>query len=110
MPDPFPLPEEAPMSCARRLVLEALEERLTPTTFGYSWPDARHLTVRFVPDGTLVGGAPSRLFQLLGPSQAAVWEQEVLRALQAWASQTNIDLTVVADDGSPLGTPGALQG
>src|SRR5262249_18458642 len=90
--------------------LEALEDRLTPTTFGYPWPDARHLTVSFVPDGTPVGASTSRLFSLLGPNQAAAWEQEMLRALQAWAATTNVDLNVVADDGSPLGTPGALQG
>jgi hypothetical protein len=90
--------------------LEALEERLTPTTFGNPWPDPLHLTVSFAPDGAQVGASTSQLFQLLGPSQAPAWQTEVLRAFQAWASQANIDLSVVAADGSPLGASGALQG
>jgi hypothetical protein len=96
----------------QRLHLEHLEDRLTPATFGFPWPNASHLTVSFVPDGTLVGNAPSQLGSTLLAQgiQPSVWQGEVLRALQTWAANANINFSVVADDGSPLGTPGALQG
>ena len=38
-----------------KLRAEILEDRCTPTTFGNPWPDASHLTMSFVPDGTQVG-------------------------------------------------------
>jgi hypothetical protein len=100
-----------------RLRLEQLEDRLTPVTFGFPWPNASHLTVSFVPDRTTVGTLnnnpiPSQLFSLFGAQgiSASVWQGEVLRALQTWAAHANISFSVVADDGEPLGTPGALQG
>jgi hypothetical protein len=40
----------------------------------------------------------------------SVWEREVLRAFQTWASVSNINIGVVADGGQPLGTTGAVQG
>jgi hypothetical protein len=99
------------MTRARPLSVEQLEDRTTPATFGAPWPDPQHLTVSFVPDGTAVGASSSDLFATLNAEvPQAVWQQEVLRGLQAWASQINANLTVVPDDGSPLGTPGALQG
>ena len=47
-----------------------LEDRTTPATFGTAWPDARHLSLSFAPDGTTVAGAASTLTQLLGASNA----------------------------------------
>src|SRR5262245_13126559 len=98
-----------------RLSLERLEDRLAPAAFGYPWPDAAHLTVSWVPDGTPLGpaaGAPrSALFATLDAQlPRAVWQGEVLRALQTWAAQANINLTLVPDSGDPLGTPGLVQG
>jgi hypothetical protein len=40
----------------------------------------------------------------------ADWQREMLRALQTWAAETGLELTVVSDSGDPLGTPGAAQG
>src|SRR5436853_358827 len=45
--------------------VEALEDRLTPATFGFPWPDAHHLTVSFAPDGTAVGAGQSQLFSTM---------------------------------------------
>src|SRR5262245_57029231 len=110
------------MSRTDRPVLEFLEDRCTPSLFGSPWPD-RHLTVSFVPDGTQIippgvdpaglvtGGVRSNLSAALGATiSPSVWQQEMLRALQTWAAQTNLNITVVPDDGQPLGTPGAVQG
>src|SRR5438105_15961150 len=93
------------------LCVERLEDRCTPATWGNPWPDPQHLTLSFVPDGTPVGGQTSNLFQAmspLGPTQ--VWQTAMLRAFQTWAVQANINIGVVADQGLPLGTTGAVQG
>jgi predicted Zn-dependent protease len=93
------------------LVLEHLEDRLTPSTFGQTWPDPGHLTLSFVPDNTNVGGSPSGLFKLLNSAApTANWETAILQAFQTWADQTNINIGVVSDSGLPLGTTGAVQG
>src|SRR3954454_15915791 len=90
--------------------LEALEERRVPAQFGVPWHDAIHLTVSFVPDGTLVGTQPSTLFQTLDAQQpTAQWQGEILRAFQTWAVVANINFGLKADDGSPLGVPGPDQ-
>ncbi|HYT92168.1 MAG TPA: matrixin family metalloprotease, partial [Gemmataceae bacterium] len=98
------------MKRTRTLSFEQLENRLTPTVWNNPWPDGTHLTLSFVPDGTLVGGRPSTLFQMLnarGPT--ALWQHQILQAVQTWAVQTNLNIGVVADDGSPLGAPGQPQ-
>src|SRR5262249_25771599 len=38
------------------------------------------------------------------------WQAAILRAVEAWAANANINVDVVADSGDPLGTPGAPQG
>lgn len=92
--------------------LEELESRLAPdATTGVAWPDPTHLTLSFVPDGTSIDGQGSVLFGMLN-SQAptAVWQREILRAVQSWADLANIDVSVVPDGGQPLGATGALEG
>src|SRR6266545_4715268 len=98
------------MKRTRTLSFEQLENRLTPTVWNNPWPDGTHLTLSFVPDGTIVGGRSSSLFRTLnarGPT--ALWQHQILQALQTWAVQTNLNIGVVADDGSPLGAPGQPQ-
>lgn len=111
--------------------LESLETRSLLAAFGFPWTDSRHLTVSFVPDGTPLGPswtdteapwqgagererhAPARseLFSTLDKVlPRADWQREVLRALQTWAAETGLELSVVPDSGAPLGTPGAAQG
>ncbi|HEY1860733.1 MAG TPA: matrixin family metalloprotease [Gemmataceae bacterium] len=99
------------MAKSRRLAVELLEDRLTPATWGIAWPNPGHLTVSFVPDGTTVNGYQSNLFQTLNAGAAtSAWEQEILRALQSWAVNANINVGVVADGGQALGASGAAQG
>jgi hypothetical protein len=93
--------------------LECLERRDVPATFGIPWTDAQHLTVSFVPDGTDVHGRASDLFKSLkqqGLAQAD-WQAAVLRAVQTWAVNANINVGLVEESGSnALGTDGAAQG
>jgi hypothetical protein len=96
-----------------RLFLERLEDRTAPATFGNPWPDAHHLTLSFVPDGTHVGKQSSQLFQTLNSQlgvASTVWETEILRAVQTWTSVANIDVGVVPDGGQALGVPGRVHG
>lgn len=95
------------------LGLTALETRDVPAVFaqGDGWADARNLTLSFAPDGTAAGAAVSNLnaaFDAVAPR--AVWQREVLRAFQSWAVHTNVNVGLVADDGSAFGTPGEFQG
>src|SRR4051812_38222027 len=90
-----------------RLGVTRLEDRRTPAA-GNPWPDAGHLTLSFAPDGTDVGGAPSRLGALLGP--AGDWQLAVLRAFQTWAVTANVNVALVADGGQPFGVGGGPQG
>jgi hypothetical protein len=94
-----------------RLFLEQLEDRCTPSTSGVSWGFGDHLTVSFAPDGTQVGDQQSNLFQLLNAvAPTTVWETEILRAIQTWAANVNMNVAVVPDDGAPFGAAGAVQG
>src|SRR5438874_1653984 len=95
----------------KRLSVERLEDRLTPTNWYTPWYDSGSLTLSFVPDGTDTGsGAPSTLTTLLGPTSQPAWKKEILRAYQTWADQTNVNIGLVPDTGAPLGTPGQAQG
>ena len=90
------------MSRPRTLLrLEALEDRTAPAVFGPSWPEPGRITVSFAPDGTDVSGRASDLFAALaGQGLApAAWQGEILRALQTWAVQTNINFALAADNG-----------
>jgi hypothetical protein len=99
------------MTNTRPLALEKLEDRFTPTTSGVTWPDGSHLTLSFVPDGTVLGNYQSSLFQTLNAvAPTATWQREILRAFQTWAANANLNIGVVADGGDPLGTGGAVQG
>jgi hypothetical protein len=94
-----------------RLCAERLEDRDVPATFGVAWPDPQHLTVSFAPDKSAADGAASGLFRTLrGTASTAVWQTEILRALQTWAVQANINIGLVDDNGLAIGANGALQG
>jgi hypothetical protein len=95
-----------------RLFIEQLEERLTPSAWGQPWPDPGHLTLSFAPDGTNAGGgASSNLFRLLNAAApTSAWETTILRALQTWAVNSNVNIGLVHDGGQPLGSTGAVQG
>lgn len=100
------------MSSQRRSVplrLQALEARDNPATFGEPWLDGQHVTLSFAPEGTPVLGIGSSLGSVLNGLGAADARYEILRAFQSWASQTNLNVGIVGDDGSPYDATGALQ-
>lgn len=101
------------MNSAPRLgsQFEALEDRALPATFGVPWPDPGHITISFVPDGTQTPLGPSDLDKILAEAGGvAQGEKIILSTFQAWAAQANLNIGLVSDDGSPLGTNGAVQG
>jgi hypothetical protein len=99
------------MKRSRPVSLEVLEDRTVPANFQIPWADPRHLTLSFAPDGTAIAGQSSTLFQKLNAEMStAVWEGEILRALQTWVVNANLSVGVVPDDGQPFGTPGLKEG
>ena len=63
-----------------------------------------------MPDGTDVAGAQSTLNKTLGTMPAATWQGEILRAYENWAQVSNLNVSVVSDNGSALGKPRPAQG
>jgi hypothetical protein len=93
-----------------RLVVESLEGRAVPATFGVPWADPSRLTLSFAPDGTAIAAHTSSLFQTLGAQQpTAIWQKEILQAFQTWAVQANINIGLVSDGGQAFGTAGPPQ-
>ncbi len=102
-----------------RPTVEALESRLVPySTTGNAWPHPGLVTISFVPDGTIIGSNSSgyvysNLFATLNAHAGwttATWENQILKAAQVWAQQTNLNFAVVADSGATLGTGSYQQG
>lgn len=97
-----------------RPALESLESRVVLySASGAAWPNPQIITISFMPDGTSLGGGyTSNLQATLNsvPSLAGRWESIILQAAQEWAQQTNINFTVVPDDGAPWGTGPDQQG
>lgn len=102
------------MSLAKQppLGLVQVEDRVVPTT-GLAWPDARSLTLSYVPDATAISGEASNLFTYLNGqfnNDTAGWKREIARAYHTWAVNANINIGPVADGGQAMGTAGLSQG
>jgi hypothetical protein len=101
-----------------RLRLEQLESRLVPySVSGNAWPHPNLITLSFVPDGTIVSTSgsnyvPSNLFATFNAKfgSAAAWQNQILKAAQVWAQQTNVNFALVPDDGASAGAGGYQQG
>lgn len=99
------------MSTPRRLILENLETREVPATFGTPWAYGDLINVSFAPDNSKVDGVNSVLktrMNALGLTDA-VWQGEILRAFQTWASAAKMNFGIVSDNGALIGTAGAFQ-
>jgi hypothetical protein len=94
------------------LSVESLESRLVPYTIsGNAWPNPQVITISFVPDGTNLGGVSSNLFASFNAKWATkTWENQILKAAQAWAQQANVNFVVVSDSGAPIGSSKYEQG
>ena len=100
------------MATSRPLTFEKLESRIVRAAVGLPWRDPLHLTLSFAPDGTSIAGDSSVLFQDFNaqfPSNTA-WQDVIVSAFQTWASETNISVGLVTDNGAPFGTAGLMQG
>jgi hypothetical protein len=95
-----------------RLRVEQLESRIVPyTVTGNAWPHPELITLSFVPDGTLMGynqNGPiySTLFQDFNGrfGSASTWQKQVELAANSWADATNINFSVVPDNGADIGS------
>ncbi len=95
----------------RRLFLEQLEDRLTPSTTAVPWPNPGHLTLSFPREGSSTGQQGSTLFQNLDAVTSTYnWQLAILRAYQTWAVNGNVNVAVVPDGGEAFGAPGVPQG
>src|SRR5262249_39884497 len=96
-----------------RLRVEELETRLVPySVSGNASPLPDVVTLSFVPDGTILGSGGtnliySNLFATFNSHPGwttSTWQNEIIRAAQSWAQQTNINLDIVSDSGAENGT------
>src|SRR5438105_2715293 len=105
-------PRPRPPSPSVRPQVEALESRLVPYALsGDAWPGPQLITLSFVPDGTVLGtnangNITSNLFATFNAKfgSTSKWENQILKAAQQWAAQTNINFAVVADNGTAIGS------
>jgi hypothetical protein len=101
-----------------RPTLEKLESRLVLYAVSTNvWPNPQLITISFEPDGTVLGTNAkgpivSNLFATMDArfGSPSVWENQILKAAQTWAQQTNINFAVVPDSGAPAGSGNDEQG
>jgi hypothetical protein len=96
-----------------RPCLESLESRMVlSTATGNAWPNPQLITISFMPDGSNLGGPASNLFSVFNSKTrlAGAWQNQILKAAQVWAQQTNINFTVVPDNGMQVGAGHFQQG
>src|SRR5215210_5249099 len=92
---------------------ELLETRVVPyAVSGFAWPQPALVTLSIVPDGTLVNGYPSNLNSTFNTKfgTRGNWQKVILKAAQVWAERTNINFSLVTDNGAPWGSGGIQQG
>ena len=95
------------------LGMEGLESRVVMySATGNAWLNPAVVTISFMPDGTDLGGVQSNMQSAFdsNPYLAGRWKDEILKAAQVWAQQTNVNFVVVPDDGAPVGEGGFQQG
>lgn len=81
------------------------------TTFGTPWPDPRSLTVSFPTDEAQIGAYSNSLrYTLDQVADRQQWQESVLRSLQTWAVETNLNIGLTADRGDHFGSIGLSQG
>ena len=100
------------LKCKCSLLVERLEDRLTPSAYGQQWLAPQQLTLSLAPNGTPVGSVKSNLLDFLGhQATTATGEEEILRAFQTWAVSSNLNIGLVNEQGGyALGTAGLIQG
>lgn len=95
------------------LCTEQLEPRIVLySTTGNAWPHPELVTISFAPDGTFINGYTSNLFARMDAKfgSSTTWQNQILKAAQAWAQQTNLNFSVVTDNGADKGSGDYQQG
>ena len=97
---------------AAEVQAEALEPRVVLyAASGNLWANPQLVTISFSPDGTNLGGVNSDLYSAFARfGSATTWQNQILKAAQAWAQQTDLNFAVVSDDGSGSGAGNYQQG
>lgn len=101
----------------RRIACEALEPRellsglgTDYTLMGGQWDNSQTITYSFPPDGVSWGGGTNNLNATLDAQFGGTgWQALVARALQTWASVTNLNFSQVADGPYAFNAPGVNQ-
>jgi hypothetical protein len=97
-----------------QLGLECLETRLTPALSGDAWNFPKLMTISFVPDGTVIGPnrETSNLFATFNAKfgSTSAWQNVILKAAQVYAQVTNVNFSVIPDNGTPIGGGNYQQG
>jgi hypothetical protein len=116
----FPTLNHKPTKQKRSTPLAAtqLEDRVVPyAVTGNAWARPELVTISFVPDGTPLSSAAgsnitSNLFSAFNAKfgSPAAWQNQILKAAQVWAQQTNINFAVVSDSGASSGSGAYQQG
>ena len=71
-----------------KLGIDSLEPRLTPySASGNLWPMPALITVSFVPDGTLVNGYASNLFNKFNTKFGFIKQATTTQPKQGWANK-----------------------
>ncbi len=94
------------------LETDVLESRmLLYSTLGDMWTYSSRVTFSFMPDGTNVAGSPSSLFATLNAVEpTAEWQNQIMQVASLWETAANVNLSLVSDNGEPLGANGDQQG
>ena len=101
-----------------RLTVEPLDARIVPYALsGNAWIHPELVTLSFVPDGTVLGMnsngyITSNLFSSFNArfGSEAAWRTQILKAAQVWAQHTNLNFTVIGDNGGDIGSGAYQQG
>lgn len=71
------------------------------------WTNSTCVTFSYAPDGTLIGGTTSTLYQTLN---GISWQTAIQAAAATWQDAANINLAFVSDNGNAFGVTGNQQG
>jgi hypothetical protein len=78
---------------------------------GNSWVHPELVTISIVPDGTNLGGVTSNLISTFNARWSqSTWTNQIYKAAQVWAQQTNLNFQVVSDNGAASGSGNYEQG
>lgn len=97
-----------------RPICESLEGRALMadfTLYGTKWADPSRITYSIASDGASWVGTPNVISSFLnGVTNTSIWQRDLARALQTWASISNINVVRVGDGLYTEDTGGYAQG